>query len=107
MLCISASGMDGGVRSKVMRLDPTRWSLTPLPEIAGARALALLSDEHGAGYDWTGILRLAAPILGIGESRRRWFCSEFVAAAMGIAEPWRFAPVDLVIIATSARSAAE
>lgn len=90
-----------------MQLNPDRWMLTPLTQDSGVRAIDLLNSERGAGYDWIGVLRLAIPALGMRESQKRWFCSEFVAAAMGIAEPWRFAPVDLVIIATSARSVAE
>ena len=100
--CVSASGMDGGVRVKTMRLDPSRWSLTPLPWVAPARAVGFLEAYGGAGYDWLGVARFAVPILVRSEHPRRWFCSEACAAIMGLDDPWRFTPADLEVMARAA-----
>ncbi len=97
--CVSASGMDGGVRSKVMRLDPLRWRLIPLPEGTAPRAIMFLEMHRGAGYDWLGVARFAAPVVIRGEHPHRWFCSEVCARIMGLNDPWRFTPADLHIIA--------
>ena len=40
---------------------------------------------------------------GLPENRRRWFCSEWVGAALGLAESWRFSPNDLAVIARMGR----
>ena len=41
--------------------------------------------------------------LGLPENRRRWFCSEWVGKALGLAESWRFSPNDLAVIANMGR----
>lgn len=97
--CITASGMDGGVRIKRMRLDPMRWRLTPLPWVDEARAWTFLASNGGAAYDWAGVMRFALPVVMRSEHPSRWFCSEACAAIMGLADPWRFTPADLHIIA--------
>jgi len=41
--------------------------------------------------------------LELPENRRRWFCSEWVGAALGLSESWRFSPNDLAVIANMGR----
>lgn len=90
---LSASAMDGGVRAKYIELDFEHWDLIPLPW-ANAKLIESVFDRHeGKGYDWLGILLAQFLPLGI-DSKRRMFCSEFCAAALGLqrAAP-RFSPV--------------
>lgn len=90
---LSASAMDGGVRAKHIELDFEHWDLIPLPW-ANAKLIESVFDRHeGKGYDWLGILLAQFLPLGI-DSKRRMFCSEFCAAALGLqrAAP-RFSPV--------------
>lgn len=90
---LSASAMDGGVRAKRIELDLEHWDLIPLPW-ANAKLIESIYDRHeGKGYDWLGILFAQFLPLGI-DNKRRMFCSEFCAAALGLqAAAPRFSPV--------------
>ena len=35
---------------------------------------------------------------GLPQNRRRWFCSEWCAAALGLPDGWRWSPNDLAAI---------
>ena len=90
---LSASAMDGGVRTKRIDMELEHWDLIPLPW-ANAKLIEHVYDRHeGKGYDWLGILLAQFLPLGI-DDKRRMFCSEFCAAALGLhrAAP-RFSPV--------------
>lgn len=96
VLCGSASQIDGGVRLKRMVLDPTRWDVLYLPRGEEERALEWFEQRLGHRYDYFGLIGfLARPIKGSG---KRWFCSEAVAAAVGMVEPWRFCPNTLAAL---------
>lgn len=97
MLCASSSNTDGGVRFKAIDLDPERWDLIALPA-ENATAVIRWFDAHlGEGYDFIG---LAGFVLRRSDgSKRRWFCSEACAAALGLDEPWRFCPNTLAALA--------
>lgn len=91
-ICASSSFMDGGVRIKAMHLDPAHWDLV---EVAGdsAKAWGWAADRDGDGYDLLGLAGFIARVLG--HDKRRWFCSEAVAAMLGMPDPWRFDPCSL------------
>ena len=91
-VCVSSSLPDGGVRVKDIALDPGHWDVI---EVAGDLAYARQwMDEHaGQGYDVLGLVGFVARVLG--HDKRRWLCSEAVAAMLGIPEPWRFDPCSL------------
>ena len=93
--CYSASIRDGGVRCKVMPLPSANWDLIPLPDSVDGRLKTLWSRTQGQGYDLLGAFGV---IFGLPENRRRWFCSEWVGAALGLPESWRFSPNDLAAI---------
>jgi len=93
--CYSASIRDGGVRCKVMPLPSANWDLIPLPDSVDGRLKTLWSRTPGQGYDLLGAFGV---IFGLPETRRRWFCSEWVGAALGLPESWRFSPNDLAAI---------
>lgn len=91
-LCASSSFMDGGVRKKWIELNPDHWVLE---EVQGDRAYAMqwLEDHKGEGYDLLGLVGFVWR-RATGE-RRKWFCSEAVAAMLGYADSWRFDPMIL------------
>lgn len=106
VLCVSASGVDGGVRSKVMQLSPENWDVVALPSVTPSRVLDVLREHDGCGYDYRGVARFAAPMLPdwiIKPSALDWFCSELAAHIMCMAEPWRYSPADLHDIAIAAQ----
>jgi len=86
----SSSFEDGGVRCKPIDFDPARWDLVDLPPALEQAAEAWFEEHRGAGYDLVGNLQFV--LSPIPHSRRRWFCSEAVAAALGIPDPWRYSP---------------
>lgn len=62
-------------------------------------ARAFFEKREGLGYDYFGLFGFVwRPHNGIS---RRWFCSEAVAAALGIPDPWRFCPNTLAAVAMS------
>lgn len=98
VVCVSASGVDGGVRSKVMQLKPEHWDVVPMPWVNEIQVAHFLSAEQGSGYDYAGIMRFVFP-WAARASKRRWFCSEAVAHMAGLPEAWRFSPAELHIVA--------
>ena len=98
--CYSASLRDGGVRRKIMPLPSAKWDLIELPDSVGGRLETLWSQTQGQGYDLPGAFGV---VFGLRENRKRWFCSEWVGKALGLAESWRFSPNDLAVIANMGR----
>ena len=98
--CYSASLRDKGVRRKTMPLPSAKWDLIPLPDSVGGRLETLWAQTQGQGYDLPGAFGV---VFGLPENRRRWFCSEWVGAALGLSESWRFSPNDLAVIARMGR----
>lgn len=88
--CASASYMDGGVRVKSMRLDPDHWDLVDVPGDE-ATAWQWLSDHSGDAYDVLGLLGFVWR-RQTGD-KAKWFCSEAVAAMLGMRDPWRYDPM--------------
>lgn len=88
----SASYMDGGVRFKEgIDFNTDKWDFIKLPDELEAAARLWFTDHEGDEYDLKGNLHF---ILGaIGDSNGKEFCSEALAAALGITDPWRFSPV--------------
>ena len=99
--CYSASLRDGGVRMKTMPLPADKWDLIPLDDaVLHAHTVGLYLRTAGQGYDLPGAFGV---VFGLRENRKRWFCSEWVGKALGLAESWRFSPNDLAVIANMGR----
>ena len=99
--CYSASLRDGGVRMKTMPLPADKWDLIPLDDaVLHAHTVGLYLRTAGQGYDLPGAFGV---VFGLPENRKRWFCSEWVGKALGLAESWRFSPNDLAVIARMGR----
>lgn len=88
---LSASATDGGVRAKQIELNPDHWVLIPLPWAEAQLIERVFTVNEGKGYDWLGILASQFLPLAI-DDKRRMFCSEFCAAALGFDTPQRFSP---------------
>lgn len=93
----SASFIDGGVRYKeVVYDDPENWDIFVLPSHYEAPARAWFDQHLGAAYDLRGNFRMVFQFER--DSRNKYFCSEAVAAALGIEEAWRIDPNMLAIM---------
>ena len=95
--CYSASIRDKGVRRKVMPLPTAKWDLIPLPSVPEAheQLQRVWTATEGQGYDLMGALGIA---FALPQNRRRWFCSEWCAAELGLPAGWRWSPNDLAAI---------
>lgn len=93
--CWSSSARDGGVRCKSIDLDSGHWDLY---EVAGDAQAARdwFVVHRGEPYDWLGVLRFVPILKWLPRRRRDWFCSESVAAAIGLSIPDRFTPASLL-----------
>ena len=73
-----------------------------VPGCDWTKALAFARGEIGCGYDWINVSRFMTRLRGR-QSDRRWFCSEFVFAAVAAGgmillaniEAWQVSPRDL------------
>ncbi len=97
-LCASASYIDGGVRFKQIDFDPAKWDFIEVPWADPEKAFDWFSKHAGEPYDLAGNLHFVFGVVPDGKGR--WFCSEAVAAAMGLPEAWRFGPNGLAALLT-------
>jgi len=86
----SSSAMDGGVRFKAIDFDPALWDFVPVPAGVAPAARDWFAQHDGQAYDLLGNLHFV--ISAVGDDKRKWFCSEAVAAALGMPDPERFDP---------------
>ena len=100
--CYSASIRDGGVRCKVMPLPEAKWDLIQMESTSEAheRLQRVWTETRGQGYDLMGALGIA---FGLPQNRRRWFCSEWCATALGLPDGWRWSPNDLAAIVSQSK----
>lgn len=93
----TSSPRDGGVRRKRIDPEPGHWDWMPLPNVPERDVTDLFSRTHGAGYDWLGVLVGQMFEIKVHKGSR-WFCSEWCAAALGLADPWRYSPGSLAAL---------
>ncbi len=91
--CGSASFMDGGVKLRVIDFDPARWDFIDLPAPLEPAALAWFDEHRDEKYDVLGNLHFI--VRRVAHDQQRWFCSEAIAAALGMHDPWRYDPATL------------
>ena len=97
-LSASASYIDGGVRFKAIDYSqhPEHWDFMDLPDEQEPYASDWFERNAGAPYDLMGNVRFVLPWLA--DSDKGWFCSEAMAAALKLKEPWRFGPNGLAAV---------
>lgn len=89
----SSSFIDGGVRFKQIDYDPEHWDFIDLPASMEPQAREWFEQHEGARYDLIGNLKFL--LWFVPHSKSRWFCSEAIAAALGMPDPWRYGPSGL------------
>ena len=100
--CYSSSIRDGGVRLKTMPLPPEKWDLIPV-RATEAQVRAAFETTRGAKYDWLGATGVIARWR---HDKRKWFCSEWCAMALGLPNPERFCPGSLAAYLQTTANAA-
>ena len=100
--CYSSSIRDGGVRVKTMPLPAAKWDLIPV-RATEAQVRAVFETTRGAKYDWLGATGVIARWR---HDKRKWFCSEWCAMALGLANPDRFCPGSLAAYLQTTANAA-
>ncbi|OOS24643.1 enoyl-CoA hydratase [Moraxella pluranimalium] len=94
--CYSSSYRDGGVRVKVMVLDPNKWDLLPL-DVSAMQVQQYFGATRGASYDLVGALGCVA---GLRQHPHKYFCSEWCFNAITRTQDgWRVSPVMLSVMA--------
>ena len=89
--CCSSSIRDGGVRVNGMPLPSEKWDLIPV-DVSPEQVYAALVATIGAKYDWIGATGVIARWR---HDKCKYFCSEWCAMALGLANPERFCPGSL------------
>jgi hypothetical protein len=92
----SSSYADGGVRFKNIEYSADNWDLFDLPEEYELDARSWFDKHAGQKYDLIGNIRFAFGFLNTPEDR--WFCSEAIASALNVSEPWRVSPNGMIPI---------
>ncbi|HWI02406.1 MAG TPA: hypothetical protein VNT52_01010 [Acidimicrobiales bacterium] len=90
VLCGSSSFMDGGVRLKVIDLNPAHWHILDVPGVDALHVLDGLHRLKGAPYDLPGLLSTSFPL--VPHSARGYFCNEVLGELIGLRDPWRLTP---------------
>lgn len=98
-LSASASYIDGGVRFKDIDYNPAHWDFMALPDELEDYARDWFEFNMGLPYDLAGNVRFVLP--WVRDSEKGWFCSEAMAAALRLKEPWRFGPNGLAALLRS------
>jgi hypothetical protein len=91
-VCWSSAYLDGGVRQKIVDLDPADWDVIEIPTTPEEEAASLswFQSHAGQGYDVLGLFQF---VWARQEGEKcKWFCSEAVARALGFPESWRYSP---------------
>ncbi len=73
------------MRYKLMPLPSEKWDLIALPNLSLQRVQDFYDQTKGAKYDWAGCLGIALPALH--QNVKKWFCSEWCAAVLGLNQP--------------------
>ena len=102
-LCMSSSMRDGGVRSKRILLDAESWDIVPVVDADIDVAWAWAAEHANEGYDCLGIIGLALKNKGM-QDQNKWFCSEAVAAMLGLKKSWKFNPSTLYYFILNGKS---
>ena len=87
--CYSSSIQDGGVRRKQIDLAQPHWTVIDI-DVDPAKVLVLFERTKGEPYGWLDLI--TQQVLRLPVSSAGWFCSEWVAAALGLTDPEIWSP---------------
>lgn len=94
-ICYSSSLMDGGVRSKTINLNSGHWDLIQLPDYFGSKILDYFGKTKWQKYSWLDLIRNQVFNANLNEEGAA-FCSEWIAAALGLPNSTTYSPRTLV-----------
>jgi hypothetical protein len=97
-VCASSSKMDGGVRVKLIKLNPNHWDLIEVdvePDIAAK----WFYDRLGKAYDTLGLFGFVWRRAD--GHKDKYVCSEAVSASLGFKESWRLDPNTFAAVLSS------
>lgn len=95
--CYSSSAMDGGVRGKVINLDPEKWDVVELPWADAEKVLQYFNETDPLKYGWLSLI--ASQMFNTGrEIGEAPFCSQWCAAALGLPNAVTYSPETLLSI---------
>ena len=86
----SASFIDKGVRFKQINYNPENWDFVSVPDAVHDAAKEWFAEHEGRGYDVWGNVAFVLPI--VKHSAGKWFCSEAIAAAIGMPDAHKYGP---------------
>jgi hypothetical protein len=95
--CIAASAVDGGVRTKVMRLSAAKWEVLPMPWVTEVELSDWMTENVGAQHDGGSAWRAVAPWMHR-EHAERWSNAEAAADIAGFEQPWRLTSQSLHVL---------
>lgn len=88
-VCYSSSLRDGGVRRKHIDLTKPHWTVIDI-DADPAKVLALFERTAGEPYGWLDLI--TQQVLRLPVSDAGWFCSEWVAEALGLTDAHIWSP---------------
>lgn len=96
----SSSFSGGGVRSKKIAYNPSKWVFVDIDPSKQEAATLWFEAHKGCKYDCMAILRFWLGPLR--QNKRRFMCAEACMSALGYEEAWRFSPASAYQILTEA-----
>lgn len=99
-MSVSASYTDGKqVRMKAITYDPAKWDFVELSDRLEDNVRHFFEQTKGKDYDLIGQIRfLISPLKG---SKSGYWCSEWIAHALGMRDSWRHSPNSLYAVLAS------
>jgi hypothetical protein len=94
----SSSFEDKGTRFKMIDFSDANWDYIDLPQewLDAAYLFMAEASRNNKGYDLLGNVHIALGF--IPNSKDKFFCSEAIAAALKLDEPFRFEPNALYVV---------
>jgi len=90
----SSSAMDGGVRGKIIFMDPNKWDLIDLPWAVADGVINYFKETDHHKYGWLGLITGQLFNLNRAKSDTQ-FCSQWCAGALGIPNATSYSPETL------------
>lgn len=90
----SSSAMDGGVRSKIIDMDSTKWDIKDLPWANADEVIKYFRETDHHKYGWLGLI--TGQLLNRNRAKSgTQFCSQWCAGALGIPNASSYSPETL------------